>query len=367
LQRDTLERAARGDRITSDEALELFEHASLTELGLAAGAACQRLHPEPVRTYVIDRNINYTNICISGCRFCAFFRPPGHPEGYLLSTESILEKVREAVGLGATQILMQGGLHPDLQVGFYEELLRAIKTSFSVHVHSFSAPEIAHIARVSGLDVKSTLVRLRDAGLDSLPGGGAEILVDRVRGEVSPVKCSASEWIGVMEATSGIGMRATATRVFGHVENHRERIEHLMAIRRLQGRTRVFTAFIPWTYQPVLRQAQDGTALGGEAAGGHDYLRTLAISRLVLDNVPNIQASWVTQGDAIAQVALRFGANDMGSTMMEENVVAAAGIRFTLSEERLVELIHDAGFDAAQRDTMYETVRMRRRAAGSRQ
>lgn len=348
---EILHKAAIGGRITADEALELFTRASLTDLGLAAGTVCDRLHMEPVRTYVIDRNINYTNVCVSGCKFCAFYRPPGHPEGYVLSTDEVLEKISEAVDLGATQILMQGGLHPELKIDFYEELLRAIKTAFQIQMHSLSAPEIVHIAGVSGLDVKTTLERLKNAGLDSLPGGGAEILVDRVRGEVSSGKCSAAKWLRVMEIAGELGMKATATMVFGHVETLEERVEHLLAIRELQDRTQVYTAFIPWSYQP------GNTELGGYTAGGHDYLRTLAISRLVLDSVPNIQASWVTQGDAIAQIALRFGANDIGSTMIEENVVAAAGIRFRLSEERLIELIRGAGFAAAQRDTLYNILR----------
>lgn len=343
------------ERLTADEILELFENASLTELGIAAGAVCDRLHPEPIRTYVIDRNINFTNICTSGCRFCAFFRPPGNPEGYVLSTEEVLGKIKEAVDLGATQILMQGGLNPGLKIEFYEDLFRAIKSDFDIQLHSLSAPEIVHIARISNLDIKTTLSRLRDAGFHSLPGGGAEILVDSVRLAVSPGKASASEWLEVMETAGQLGMRATATMVFGHIESLEDRVSHLMAVRELQDRMGVFTAFIPWTYQP------GNTSLGGHAVGGHDYLRTLAISRLALDNIPNIQASWVTQGDAIAQVALRFGANDIGSTMIEENVVAAAGVRFRLSEKRLIELIHTAGFDAAQRDTTYKTLALHKR------
>jgi len=366
----TLAKVVDGGRLSADEALALFEGARLADLGAAAAAVCDKLHPEPVRTYVIDRNINYTNICTSGCRFCAFFRPPGHPEGYLLSTDEVLAKIRAAARLGATQIMMQGGLHPTLKIEFYEDLLRSIKTAFprgsldsrfsapgSLQIHSFSAPEVVHIADVSGLDLRTTLARLQAAGLDSLPGGGAEILVDAVRVQVSPGKASTAEWIEVMEAAAELGMRATATMVFGHVESFADRVEHLMRLRDFQDRTDLFTAFIPWTYQP------GNTALGGEAVGGHDYLRTLAISRLTLDNVPNIQASWVTQGDAIAQVALRFGANDIGSTMIEENVVAAAGVQFRLSEERLIELIHGAGFHAAQRDTMYSVLRIVERDA----
>lgn len=346
------EKALGSQRIDIGEAFYLFENAGLAELGLAAGAMCDRLHPEPVRTYVIDRNINYTNVCVSGCKFCAFFRPPGHTEGYVLSTDEVLEKVKEAVELDATQILMQGGLHPELKIEFYEALIGAIKGAYPVQVHSLSAPEIAHIAKVSGLDIETALSRLHAAGLDSLPGGGAEILVDRVRSSVSPMKCATSEWLNVMETAAKLGMKATATMVFGHIETLRERGEHLAAIRELQDRTNVFTAFIPWSFQP------GNTTLGGTTVGGHDYLRTLAISRLYLDNVPNIQASWVTQGDAIAQIALRFGANDIGSTMIEENVVAAAGVKFRLSEERLIELIQGAGFDAAQRDTLYQTIRI---------
>lgn len=343
--------AAGGRRITAGEALRLFEYADLSDLGVAAGTLCDRLHPEPVRTYVIDRNINFTNICASGCKFCAFFRPPGHPEGYVLSTEEVLEKVHEAVDLGATEVLMQGGLHPGLKIEFYEDLFRAIKGKYPVQIHSLSAPEVVHIADTSDLDIKTALARLKDAGLDSLPGGGAEILVDSVRVLVSPGKASVEEWLEVMETASRLDMRATATMVFGHVESIRDRVEHLITIRDLQDRTGVFTAFIPWTYQP------GNTVLGGNTVGGHDYLRTLAVSRLVLDNIPNIQASWVTQGDAVAQISLRFGANDIGSTMIEENVVAAAGVRFRLSEEQLIGLIHGAGFDAAQRDTQYRVLR----------
>ncbi|HOM71231.1 MAG TPA: cyclic dehypoxanthinyl futalosine synthase [Armatimonadota bacterium] len=350
-----LEYAASGGRLTAGEILELLTGADLTELGIAAGLVCDRLHPEPVRTYVIDRNINYTNICTSGCSFCAFYRPPGHPEGYVLTTDEVLAKVQEAVDLGATQILMQGGLHPELKIEWYESLLSAIKSSFDVQIHSLSAPEIVHIADMSGLDIETTLTRLQRAGLDSLPGGGAEILVDSVRVRVSPGKASTSEWTEVMECAARLGMKATATMLFGHVESLKDRVEHLIRIRDMQDRLNVFTAFIPWTYQP------SNTALGGTTPGGHDYLKMLAVSRLALDNIPNIQASWVTQGDAIAQVALRFGANDIGSTMIEENVVAAAGVKFRLSEKRIIELIHGAGYDAAQRDTLYKTLRVHSR------
>ena len=339
------------ERVSPEEALALFERGSLPELAWAADRVCSVKHPRRLRTYVIDRNINYTNICVSGCAFCAFYRPPGHPEGYVLTDEQIVDKIKEAVELGATQILMQGGLHPDLGNDYFEALFRQIKGRFRVQVHSLSAPEIVHIARISGASVDETLRRLHAAGLDSLPGGGAEILVDKVRQRVSPRKCTAEEWLQVMRAAAHIGMRATATMVFGMGESLQDRCEHLSKIRDLQDETGVFTAFIPWTFQP------GNTALGGQPVGAHDYLRTLAISRLFLDNVDNIQASWVTQGADIAELALRFGANDIGSTMIEENVVAATGVSHSMTEADLIAVIHRAGYDAAQRDTMYNIVK----------
>ena len=335
------------ERISTDEAVELFEHGELLDLGLAADAVCRQMHPEPYRTYVVDRNINYTNICVSGCRFCAFYRDADSPDAYLLSDADIHRKIAEAVELGATQILMQGGLHPDLDIAYYEALVRGIKNRFQTHVHSFSPPEIVHIARVSYLAVEETIARLRDAGLDSIPGGGAEILTDASRASLSPNKCSAGEWLHVMETAHKLGMPTTATMMFGHRETFAERVEHLARIRELQDRTGGFTAFIPWTFQP------ENTELGGQAVGGYDYLRTLAISRLFLDNVRNIQASWVTQGEKVGQIALHFGANDLGSTMIEENVVAAAGVRFRMSEEELRRAIAEAGFEPRKRDTCY--------------
>ena len=349
---EIIESAAGGQRLSREDALELFAGGNLSALGLAADRVCSRLHPGDIRTYVIDRNINYTNVCVSGCRFCAFYRSPDSPEAYVLTRDQVLAKVEEAVGLGATQILMQGGLHPDLPLSYYTDLLRAVKAGFAVHLHCFSPPEIVHISRVSGLSVQETLVRLRDAGLDSLPGGGAEILSDRVRRRVSPNKCSVDQWIAVMRAVAQLGMRATATMMLGHVESADDRVEHLLRVRDLQDETSVFTAFIPWTYQP------GNTALGGKSAGAYEYLKTLAISRLVLDNVPNAQASWVTQGLPIAQVALRLGANDIGSTMIEENVVAATGLRFGASVQDLELNIRAAGFVPAQRDTMYGILRV---------
>lgn len=346
-------------RMERSEAIELLQHASLPELAWMADKVCGQKHPEPIKTYVIDRNINYTNICTSGCKFCAFYRSPGDPDGYVLTNEQIMQKIAEAVELGATQILMQGGLHPDLRVDYFDALLREIKASFVVQVHCLSAPEIVYVAQLSGLTPRVCLRRLHAAGLDSLPGGGAELLVDSVRSRVSPHKCSADQWLDVMRAASELGMRATATMLFGMGEAIADRVEHLDRIRSLQDETGVFTAFIPWTFQP------GNTALGGVAAGGHDYLRTLAVSRVYLDNVDNVQASWVTQGEAIAQLSLRFGANDIGSTMIEENVVAAAGVSHRMSEAALIRLIHNAGFDAAQRTTLYKPVRLRRRGEGT--
>jgi cyclic dehypoxanthinyl futalosine synthase len=356
--KSALERACSGKRLAEDEAIALFR-APLALLGAAADAVCRRLHPEPARTFVADRNINYSNICVSGCRFCAFFRPSGHPQGYLLTPEEILAKVEEAVGLGATQILMQGGLHPELPLTWFEEVFRAIKERFpAITIHSLSAPEIVHLSRVSDLPLGTTLARLRASGLDSLPGGGAEILCDDIRAALSPRKCTAEEWCEVMREAHRLGMRATATMVFGHIETPGHRVRHLVRVRELQDETGVFTAFIPWTFQPA------NTALGGKAAGGHDYLRTLAISRLVLDNVPNLQASWVTQGEKIGQLSLAFGANDLGSTMIEENVVRAAGVEFRMSAPGLAELIRRAGFTPLRRDTQYNVLEVMDDSAG---
>jgi len=347
-----LSRAIDGCRVTGDEAVELIESASLPVLAWAANAICSAKHPEGYRTYAIDRNINYTNICASGCRFCAFYRAPGDPDGYVLSTDQILRKIDEAASQGATHILMQGGLHPDLRIEWFESLFGEIKSAFpEIGLHSLSAPEIAHISRVSGRTVRTTLERLIKAGLCSLPGGGAEILVDSVRSRVSPRKCATEEWLEVMRTAAELGLRATATMLIGLGESACDRVEHLQRLRALQDETNVFTAFIPWTFQP------GNTDLGGHRVGAHEYLKTLAVSRTFLDNIDNIQASWVTQGRAIAQLALRFGANDVGSTMIEENVVAATGVSLAMSEHDLITLLHEAGFDAVQRDSAYRIVR----------
>lgn len=353
---DLLDKAEEGERLSEAEALQLLEEAELLDLGEAADAVRRRLHPEPVVTYIVDRNVNYTNVCVSGCAFCAFHRPPGHPEGYLLSREALELKLRETKAAGGIQILLQGGLHPDLGLEWYEDLVRFIRAS-GLHVHGFSPPEIRHLAVRSGLSVGEVLSRLRAAGLDSLPGGGAEILVDRVRGALSPRKGTSDQWLEVMEEAHRLGMRTTATMVFGHVETPEERVEHLRRIRDQQDRALArkngggYTAFIPWTMQT------ENTGLAGvRPAGGAEYLRTLAVARLYLDNIPHLQASWVTQGEKIAQLALRFGADDLGSTMLEENVVRAAGADFRMTEARMRALIEDLGFRPRRRNQAYEFV-----------
>jgi cyclic dehypoxanthinyl futalosine synthase len=336
-------------RLSFEQALDWY-HKDLLLLGQTAQDVRLALHPEPVVTYVVDRNINYTNVCISGCLFCAFYKTLESPEGYVLSFEELDFKIRETLALGGTQILLQGGMHPGLSLEYYEELLRWIKKNHRIHVHGFSPPEIGHMARGSGLSIKEVLQALQAAGLASIPGGGAEILSDRVRKIISPKKGSVVEWLEVMETAHSLGLRTTATMMFGHIETIEERIQHLMAIRDLQDRTGGFTAFIPWTFQP------GNTKLSLMEAKGVEYLRTLALSRLVLDNVPNIQASWVTQGSKVAQLALYFGANDLGSTMIEENVVAATGVSHRLSLEEMKHLITTAGFTPCQRDTFYQAV-----------
>lgn len=339
-----------GERIHGNEFLVLAERGDLYQLGFLANAIRQRKHPEPMVTYVIDRNINYTDICISACKFCAFFKAPEDAAGSVLTNEELGQKIEETKALGGTQILLQGGLHPDKPLEFYEEMLRFIK-GYDIHIHGFSPPEVCHFAKLSGLSVREVLLRLKEAGLDSIPGGGAEILCDRVRQETAPRKCSADEWIGVMEEAHNFGMRTTATMMFGHIETMAERLEHLDRVRDLQDRTGGFTAFIPWPFQPdntVLAHLPKTTAM--------HYLKMLALSRIYLDNIPNIQASWVTQGPKIAQLSLFFGANDFGSTMIEENVVAAAGVGFRLSEQEIRTLVEEAGFTPRQRRMDYTLV-----------
>ena len=336
--------------MTRQQALDLFRSNDLIGIGMAADAVRRRLHPEGVATYIIDRNINYTNFCTEYCTFCAFYRPLGHAEGYLLAKETVWEKIRETIELGGTGVLMQGGLHPELKIEWYEDLLRSIKERFQIHLHCFSSPEILNIAEVSGLSLRATLARLRDAGLDSIPGGGAEILDDEVRRRISRLKCTTQEWLEVHRVAHSLGMQTTATMMFGCGETIEHRLNHFEHIRRLQEETGGFTAFIPWTFQRA------NTSLGRsvrEEATAVEYLKTLAIARLYLDNIPNIQASWVTQGLKTCQIGLRFGANDVGSTMIEENVVSAAGAHHSAAEEDLRRLIRDAGFIPKQRDTLY--------------
>ena len=340
-------------RISDAEALALLEGGDLLSAGARADALRRRLHPGGEVTFIIDRNINYTDYCLSGCKFCAFYKKPGSGDGYLLAADDIHRKIEETLALDGTAIMMQGGLHPDLDICWFEEIFSGIKARYPIHIHSLSPPEIVHIARQSDLSVEETLTRLHAAGLDSLPGGGAEVLVDRVRSAISPHKIPTATWLNVMRVAHGLGMRTTATMMFGSIDTLAERVEHLRRIRDLQDETGGFTAFIPWTFQAGNTELQAGHV----PATGVDYLLMLAVTRLYLDNVPNIQASWVTQGSRIGQVALAFGANDMGSTMIEENVVAAAGVRNQCDVGEMVRLISSAGLTPVQRDTLYREVR----------
>jgi cyclic dehypoxanthinyl futalosine synthase len=343
----------RPGRLSDAQALELLERGDLLELGARADEARRARHPADEVTFIVDRNINYTNICVSGCRFCAFYRQPDAADAYVLAPEEIYAKIDETLALGGTAIMMQGGLHPDLDVGWYERLLAGIKERYTIHIHSLSPPEVAHIAAVSGLSFVETLRRLQSAGLDSLPGGGAEVLVDRVRGAVSPHKIPAATWLQVMRVAHRLGMRGTATMMFGSLDTPAERVRHLRVIRDLQDETGGFTAFIPWTFQAGNTALQEGHV----AATGWDYLCLLAVSRIYLDNIDNVQASWVTQGLRLGQVALHFGANDLGSTMIEENVVRAAGVSHSVTVEQMVAAIRAAGFTPVQRGTLYGEVR----------
>lgn len=343
-------KAAEGGRLTREEGVALLRDADLLELGLLADTVRERLHPAGVVTYIIDRNINYTNVCNAQCAFCAFYRDLPSREGYLLGQAELAQKIEETLALGGNQILLQGGLHPDLGIEYYEELFRWIKATYPIWIHGLSPAEVQHIAKVSKLTLVEVLKRLTAAGLDSIPGGGAEILSDRVRHIIGISKGSTAEWLEVMEAAHGLGMQTTATMMFGHVETIEERIDHLLHLRDLQDRTGGFTAFIGWTFQP------ENTALAGDELTSFQYLRTLAVSRLMLDNFPSVQASWVTQGPKIGQLSLRFGANDFGSLMIEENVVSAAGAHFRLTEEQIARSIQDAGFVPKRRNMRYEIV-----------
>lgn len=364
-----LDRVVAGERLTDEDALCLFESHDLIGIGAAAHAVCERLHPEPYRTYNIDRNVNYSNVCAAVCDFCAFYRPVGHEEAYVLTDEALAQKIRETVEMGGDQILLQGGLHPKLPLEHYEDMLRAMKREFpAVNIHGFSPPELWHFHKVAKLPLKETLQRLKDAGLGSLPGGGGEILVDRVRKLITRGKALTDQWLEVNRVWHELGGRSSATMMFGHVETLAERVEHLRRLRDLQDETGGFTAFICWTHQPADhapwfgRDAEDGGRKGGvdmsklPEAGAFEYLKTQAIARLYLDNVKNIQSSWVTQGAKVGQQALFFGANDMGSLMIEENVVSQAGTVWHLSLGEIRHCIEDAGYVPRQRNVHYELI-----------
>ncbi len=338
-------------RLSEKEGFKLFEF-ELLELGYLARMVRFRMNLEKIVTYVVDRNINYTNICVSGCKFCAYYKSPGSPEGYVLSFEEVGKKIEETINLGGYQILLQGGLNPELPFSFYENMLKFIKANYpQVHIHAFSPPEIIHFTKISGLSIRKVLEKLIEAGLDSIPGGGAEILSDRVRKLISPNKCNSEEWLKVMEEAHKLGLKTTATMMFGHIETDSEIIEHLSKIRNLQDKTGGFTAFIPWTFQPKNTRLNYLTKVNP-----YRYLKILAISRIFLDNIKNIQVSWVTQGPHIAQIALEFGGNDFGSTMIEENVVAAAGVVHRLKEQEIRYYIKSAGYIPKRRKMDYTLI-----------
>jgi cyclic dehypoxanthinyl futalosine synthase len=347
-----LHKAIDGQRLSVEDGVSLFECQDLLALGRAADQVCRRLHPEPFRTYNIDRNINYTNICAAVCDFCAFYRKGTDPDAYVLPREQLYQKIEETIALGGNQVLMQGGLHPNFKLDWYEELLRDLKSRYpSVNLHAFSPPELWHFHKINKLPLGDVLKRLMDAGMGSLPGGGGEILVDRVRKAMTVNKCLTEEWLEVHRVWHQLGGRSTCTMMFGHIETLAERIETLDRLRQLQDETGGFTAFICWTFQP------EHTAMADvPPAGAYEYLKTQAIARLYLDNIANIQSSWVTQGAKIGQLALFFGANDMGSLMIEENVVASAGTVYYLTLEQIKSAIREAGFIPRQRNVFYQYV-----------
>jgi cyclic dehypoxanthinyl futalosine synthase len=356
--RSILDRALDGDRITDADALELLESRDLVQVGRAAEEMRARRTDVSRITFIVDRNVNYTNVCYTDCDFCAFYRRPGDKnEGYLLPKPVIFKKIEETLSIGGTGVLMQGGHHPDLGIEYYEDLFSSIKSRYKVHLHVLSPPEVQHIARRSKLSIPQTLTRLRDAGMDSLPGGGAEILVDRVRRIIAPKKTTSGEWLGVMRHAQRLGISTTATMMYGHVETLADRVEHMRRIRDLQDETHGFRAFISWTFQ------SDGNRLAAKVSAdsmptSFDYLLTQAVSRIYLDNVDHIQSSWVTQGMKIGQVALEFGADDLGSVMIEENVVSAAGTTHRATTDDFVRAIRALGKTPVQRDTLYRDVRV---------
>lgn len=339
-----------GERLSREEGTALFDLDLLT-LGQLAQQRKQRLHPDPIVTFIVDRNITFTNACACACDFCAFYETPGSEKAFVLSMEQILQKVEALVQLGGTSIMLQGGLNPALDLAYYENLLRTIKRHYKVHLHSLSVAEIVFLAKKERLSVREVITRLQAAGLDSLPGA-AEILVDRVRKIISPAKISTDQWLEVMHTANQLGMHTTATMTFGIVETLAERVEHMVRIRQLQDQTGGFKAFIPWTFSPA-RTRLDHIPM----AGGIDYLKTLAISRIMLDNIPHIHAGWVTEGIKIAQLALAFGANDLGGTMMEEVVVTATGIKHETNINELIHVIQSAGMKPAQRDSRYNILK----------
>ena len=346
------ERVEHGHRVSRDEALALYTSAPTRLLGRLADGVRERKHPGRVVTYIVDRNVNYTNVCVAKCRFCAFYRPVGSGEGYTLGFDEIFRKIEETIALGGEQLLLQGGHNPDIPLKWYEDLFTAVKRRYpTFRLHALSPPEVLHISRLSQLPVPAVIERLVDAGLDSIPGGGAEILVDRVRRILNCYnKATADEWLGVMRHAHRAGLRTTATMMYGTVETIEERLEHLFRLRDLQDETGGFTAFIAWSYQP------QHTELGGIEATGVEYVRTLALARIVLDNFDNLQASWVTQGGKVGQLSLAYGANDMGSVMIEENVVRAAGAEYCMDEYEVVRNIENAGFTAKRRNMHYDVL-----------
>jgi len=350
-----LEKALNGERISPEEAVRLFETTDMLLLGNIASRISRKKLKERVVTYIVDRNINYTNICITDCAFCAFYRKEDDEEAYVHPFETIAGKIEETIALGGRQILLQGGHNINLKIDYFEDLFRRIKERFDIHLHALSPPEIVHTAKISKLAIVDTLNRLNDAGLDSIPGGGAEILVDRVRQKISPHKCSTREWLDVMDCAHGMNIPTTATMMFGHVETVEDRVEHLRRIRDQQDKTMGFTAFIPWPFQPGRTELSLDHDISSQVTG-LDYLKTLAISRIFLDNFDNLQSSWVTQGPKVGQMALYYGANDMGSTMLEENVVRAAGTVHCLNEEDIRRIITDSGFKPQRRNMRYERV-----------
>jgi len=350
-----LEKALNGERISPEEAVRLFETTDMLLLGNIASRISRKKLKERVVTYIVDRNINYTNICITDCAFCAFYRKEDDEEAYVHPFETIAGKIEETIALGGRQILLQGGHNINLKIDYFEDLFRRIKERFGIHLHALSPPEIVHTAKISKLAIVDTLNRLNDAGLDSIPGGGAEILVDRVRQKISPHKCSTREWLDVMDCAHGMNIPTTATMMFGHVETIEDRVEHLRRIRDQQDKTMGFTAFIPWPFQPGRTELGLDHDINSQVTG-LDYLKTLAISRIFLDKFDNLQSSWVTQGPKVGQMALYYGANDMGSTMLEENVVRAAGTVHCLNEEDIRRIITDSGFNPQRRNMRYERV-----------